>query len=147
MDRTTSILVAAAVTLAALMATVLLLTHRRPESGPSDRASAAEREYLQKLGVTDVHLSEAQNFLGDTVTYLEARITNQGDRALHSVALRIELHDELNQVILRETARPISPRTAPLRSGESRQFRVSFEHIPSAWNRAAPDIRPVAVSF
>jgi len=55
--------------------------------------------------------------------------------------------DMLSQVILRERAHPVSERTPPLKPGESRAFRITFEHIPVDWNQAAPTMTPVYVQF
>jgi hypothetical protein len=41
----------------------------------------------------------------------------------------------------------VSARTPPLKPGETRAFRVTFEHIPADWNQAAPTITPVYLEF
>jgi hypothetical protein len=92
-------------------------------------------------------MSVAQNFLGDNVTYLDARVRNEGTKTVRRLDLDLTFVDMLSQVILRERAHPVSERTQPLRPGESRAFRVTFEHIPVDWNQAAPTMTPVYVQF
>jgi hypothetical protein len=55
--------------------------------------------------------------------------------------------DTLNQVVLRERVRPVNQHSSPLKPGESRAFRVTFEHMPADWNQAAPTIVPAYVQF
>jgi hypothetical protein len=55
--------------------------------------------------------------------------------------------DTLNQVVLRERAHPVSPHTQPLKAGEAKAFRMSFEHMPADWNQAVPSMVPVYVQF
>jgi hypothetical protein len=50
-------------------------------------------------------------------------------------------------VVLRETAHAITLRTPPLKPGETRSFRVSFDHMPADWNQAAPTITVKYLGF
>jgi hypothetical protein len=92
-------------------------------------------------------MSAAQNFLGDSVTYLDAQVRNEGTKTVRRLDLDLTFVDMLSQVILRERAHPVSERTPPLKPGESRAFRITFEHIPVEWNQAAPTMTPVYVQF
>jgi hypothetical protein len=140
-------LIVAAV-LAVIVVGAILLTRR----GASDRATASalteeQKAYLGQIEVTDARMSAAENFLGHTVTYLDAVVINKGPRPVKHVALELDFYDTLYQVVLRETAHPISTRTPPLKPGEARPFQVSFEHMPLDWNQGPPRITPVAIEF
>jgi hypothetical protein len=78
---------------------------------------------------------------------LDARVTNKGTRAVRRLDLDLTFVDTLSQVVLREQAHPVTRRTLPLKPGESRAFRVTFEHMPVDWNQAAPTIAPVYLQF
>jgi hypothetical protein len=106
-----------------------------------------QKAYFRQLEFTDLHMSAAQNFLGDSVTYLDARVKNAGTKTVRRLDLDLTFVDMLSQVILRERAHPVSERAPPLKPGESRAFRVTFEHIPADWNQAAPTMTPVYVQF
>jgi len=106
-----------------------------------------EKAYFAQLEVTDVRMSAAENFLGASVTYLDARVTNKGTKTVRRLGFALTFVDTLNQVVLRERARPVNQRTPPLKPGESRAFRVTFEHMPADWNQAAPSIVPAYVQF
>jgi hypothetical protein len=131
-----------------VIAAAILYWHRtvRPPVSALPLAEE-ERAYLNRIEIAEVRMSAAQNFLGDTVTYLDGRITNQGTRQVRQVQVEMEFVDMLGQVVLRETARPVNSQTPPLQPGETRAFQISFEHMPMEWNQAPPRIRIVRVSF
>jgi hypothetical protein len=135
----------------ALTAVVVFLWHSHSATELSAVAGAApteeQRTYFRQLEFTDLHMSAAENFLGATVTYLDARVTNKGTRTVHRLDLDLTFVDVLSQVVLRERVHPVTRRTLPLKPGESRAFRVTFEHMPAEWNQAAPAIAPVYLQF
>jgi hypothetical protein len=126
----------------------------RPATSPA-RARAAtggplgeeQKAYVSLLEFTDARMSAAENFLGDTVTYLDASVTNKGARQVRRLDVELEFVDTLNQVVLRETAHPVTERTAPLKPGESRTMQVRFEHMPVDWNQAPPRMKPIFIGF
>lgn len=141
-----------AVVMAVLLGAIILYWHAASRAGVPSGAlrrnlSEEQKAYFPLLEFSDARMSAAQNFLGDTVAYLDARVTNKGTKVVRQLDLRLEFVDTLNQVVLRETARPVTARTAPLKPGESRPFRVTFEHMPADWNLAPPTITPTFVQF
>ena len=145
---TTAYILIAVAALGIIVAVLLVLS--RPGSGPvvsPGQLSEEQKNYLRHITVTSPKMSAAENFLGDTVTYFDAELTNRGDRVIRQVELRLEFVDMLSQVVLRETVRPITSETAPLKAGETRAFQVSFEHMPAEWNQGPPVVTPVSVSF
>ena len=124
-------------------------SHRGAEqsAGAGTILTEEQKAYLPELEFTDAHMSAAENFLGDSVTYLDARVTNRGTKTVRRLDVDLTFVDTLNQVVLRERAHPVSPRTQPLAPGESKVFRISFEHMPVEWNQAAPSMVPVYVEF
>ncbi|MCH6553336.1 MAG: DUF3426 domain-containing protein [Acidobacteria bacterium] len=108
------------------------------------------RAYAEKIEIAGLALSRWQNFLGQEVTYLDATLTNHGDRTLRAVELTIEFRDVLNQVVLRETLRPVgsaptAQSTPPLPPGQTRDFRASFDSLPKDWNHFPPTVRVSAL--
>ena len=118
-------------------------------SQPLPPMDAETEAFAKAIGLDKLELSRWQNFLGQSVTYLDGRLTNGGARTIRALELTIEFQDPYGQVVLRETFRPIGggrpspadPRSAPLKPGESRSFRAAFEHLPPDWNNALPQIR------
>lgn len=141
-----------ALVLAALVAIFVFHQHQavtRPAAAGGGRPemSAEQRDYLAALAFSDLRMSAAANFLGDTVTYLDGSVTNKGSKLVHRLDVELNFVDTLNQVVLRETAHPLADSTAPLRPGETHAFRVSFDHMPVDWNQAPPSVKPVYVEF
>jgi len=133
--------------LVALMAGWALLRRPSALSRPNAVMTEEEKAYLSKLAVVDERMSAAENFIGDTITYLDAQILNEGAQKVRAAELRLEFVDTLDQVVLRETAYPVTVRLQPLEPGKSRPFQVSFDHMPADWNRAPPRITVTRVKF
>jgi heme A synthase len=147
--RSTGLLITAvAVILGVILGAAVWLAHTRSSrSQPPVAPTTEERSYLQHIVISGVQVSAATNFLGDMVTYVDAKMTNTGTKPVRELDIRLEFSDMLNQVVLRETTHPITPRTPPLAPGETRAFRATFERMPAEWNQAAPAITPVALYF
>ena len=94
-----------------------------------------------------MRMSAAANFLGDTITYLDATVTNRGSKSVRLLDVELDFVDALNQVVLRETAHPLADRATPLAPGQTHPFRVTFEHMPADWNQAPPSAKAVYVEF
>ena len=145
------IILSVAVVLAALIAVFALTRHTAPPASPGAARQMTltpeQKAYFAFLEFGELHMSAAENFLGNTVTYLDARVTNRGTKTVRALAVELNFVDTLQQVVLRETAHPLTNRLPPLKPGETRAFRVSFEHMPVDWNQAPPVIRPVYVEF
>ena len=143
------LLVAAAGLVGITVLTTFLLYRRSTPATPSAGVNRVEeqRQYLSQVEVSGSGLSAAENFLGQTVTSVDVQLSNRGGRILKLVELQFEFLDTLNQVVLRETVRPVHRRTPPLRPLESRTFRASFERLPIDWNRALPLIHVARVEW
>ena len=109
--------------------------------------SAEQKAYLDSLVLADFRMSAADNFLGNTVTYLEGNVTNNGTRSVRRLDVELNFVDSLQQVVLRETAHPLAGRATPLQPGETQAFRVTLEHIPVDWNQMLPSAKAVYVEF
>ena len=130
-----------------LGAAVWLAHTRSTRSRPQVGLSEEEREYLQHIVISDAQVSAATNFLGDMVTYVDAKMTNRGAKPVRELDIRLEFSDMLNQVVLRETTHPLTSPMPALAPGETRAFRATLERMPAEWNQVAPTITPVALHF
>lgn len=109
----------------------------------------AEEAYLGQLEFSGLQLSRWQNFLDQTVVYLDGTLANQGDRTIRALEVTLEFRDILGQVVLRTTARVVGntrraapPSTVPpLPANQTRDFRLAFEDLPADWNQAPPNLR------
>lgn len=116
-------------------------------------APATADPYAANLAISGVAMSTAANFAGQQVTYLEGKIANTGTKTVTSVLLQIVFKDSLGQIAQREQGQrlmvittrepyidtaPVS--NAPLRPGQTREFRQTFEHVSGDWNMQLPEI-------
>ncbi len=149
MDRSTRFLILAAAAALAILVAALIFFQRPRAPGFSSRPLETEEQktYLREIVVSNVRMSSARNFLGDTVTYLDAQVTNRGTKLVRRVECQMEFVDPWKRVVLREKASPVTERTPPLQPGEARAFRITFEHLPTDWNQAPPALTTTRVSF
>jgi hypothetical protein len=133
--------------MAAVLAGLYFMVQRQsqPEAPPAPNPEA--EEYLENLAVADLRMSAEENFLQQQVTYLDGRLSNQGDRTIQQLRLRLYFRDTLNQVVLRVDRDVIGSASAPLTAGESREFRLQFDNVPASWNRQVPQFQLVSMEF
>jgi hypothetical protein len=147
-ERDTSkrtIVIAIAVVIAVAGAAALLLREKpRVAPGPPPYA-----RYLKFSGLT---MSQAQNFVGATVTYIDGVLTNTGDKTVTHVTVRVTFKDRYGQVAqieevpikVLQTGGPypdtVDLSVSPIDPGQSKPFRLIFEHLSEQWNHAYPDL-------
>jgi hypothetical protein len=114
--------------------------------------------YATSLVIGDLKMSEASNFAGGKVTYLDGKITNQGDRTLTGVTVQVAFRNDLKEIAQKETmplslirtrepyvdTQPVS--ASPLKPGEEREFRLIFDSMAPDWNQQYPEVRVVQVT-
>jgi hypothetical protein len=129
-----------------LLIVVGILLTRGPGGGMGGqpaplRFGPAEQAYASQIHFSALQLSQASNMLNQQFTYVVGTVSNGGNRPVRAVEVTVEFHDLVNQLVLRDTARLFLPGTPPLAPGHEREFQLTFEHVPSSWNRQAPAIR------
>jgi hypothetical protein len=133
---------------------VFVLSRTRPQAtGP-----APEDPYAANLKVMDVHASQAQNFAGGSVYYLEGQIANTGPKTVNGTTVEAVFRNALGEVVDRQTQpltileqRPgytdsVSLAQHPLTGNMQDQFRLTFEHISADWNQGVPELRFIRIS-
>ncbi|HVJ04556.1 MAG TPA: hypothetical protein VM578_02660 [Candidatus Saccharimonadales bacterium] len=110
--------------------------------------------YASNLAVEQVKLSQADNFVGATVTYIDLVVKNNGPKTVVGGTIQAVFRDTLGQSVQSESLplRALVPHAlggedeatdlakAPLGPGQSRTIRLTVEHISSEWNQAQPDL-------
>jgi hypothetical protein len=111
--------------------------------------------YSPNLAIQDATLSQADNFIGATVTYIDLTVQNTGPRTVVGGSVYAVFRDTLGQVVQTETLplRVLVPHAlggeereaadlsvAPLAPGQTRTLRLTVEHISSQWNQSRPDL-------
>lgn len=121
-------------------------------------SSGAADPYAAKLDITGIQLSAADNMLGGTATYIEGTVANSGDKTVTGATVEVTFKNSLGQVVqrqneplwivqTREPAIDVATLAAnPLKPGDKREFRLSFEHISADWDRQQPALRITVVT-
>lgn len=108
--------------------------------------------YAEKLHLSAIKLSAAENYVGGTVTYLDFNITNTGDKALVGADVHAEFKNTLGEVVQKETlplhvlvenqlaGYPdlVDMSRAPIGPGQTKAVRLSLEHISGDWDQSYP---------
>jgi hypothetical protein len=121
-------------------------------------ASAAPDPYASSLSISGPAMSTADNFAGQQVTYIEGKIENNGSKTVNNAMVQIVFHNSLGEIVQKETQRVMVITTrepyidvaplgsAPLKPGQTRDFRLTFEHVSADWNMQLPEIKIVKTS-
>jgi hypothetical protein len=119
----------------------------------------AAHPYAAQLKLTEIKMATAQNFVGATVTYLEGEITNAGEKTVTHAVAEITFKNSLDQIAQQDKLpimvleeRPgysdaVDLSSLPLAPGQTRPFRLTFEHVSADWNQAYPEVRITEVTL
>lgn len=147
-----------AVALLAAIVGAAFFVSQRP-APPTPAAETPLHPYAAHLSLTELQMSTAQNFVGATVTYLEGKVSNTGNKLVSGATVESIFRNSLGELVQKE-AQPLmyiharkpytdvsDLRSNPLKPGETREFRLTFDHVSADWNRQLPELRITAVSF
>lgn len=138
---------------AAIVLAIFFFGRPRPQSGPASIAP-----YAENLQFGDLKLSAAENFVGGSVSYLDGKIANTGNRVVTAISVEAVFRNSIGEIVQRETqplmlihtgmagfadTTPLS--AAPLMPNQTRDFRLTFEHISADWNQGYPELRLVKI--
>jgi hypothetical protein len=114
---------------------------------------------LAKLQVSDLHMATAENFAGGSVTYIEGKLTNSTDRKVTAANVQVMFKISLGEITQKDTL-PVTvllPNTpyvdyglidrAPLAPGQSRDFRLTLEHVTTDWDGRVPTVKVVSIAY
>jgi Protein of unknown function (DUF2393) len=132
---------------------LIVLLSRGGAKGP-----AAVHPYAANLKISDLKMSQAQNFVGASVTYIDGTMTNAGDKTVTRAVAHVVFKNSMDQIAqvedlplrVLQTTGPypdaVELNTAPLAPGQSKPFRLTFEHITTDWNQAYPELQVTDVT-
>ncbi len=134
-----------------VIAAVVLLTRSKP------KVVVQTDPYIAKLQLSDLKLSAAENYVGGTVTYLDVKISNIGDKTLEGAQMKAVFKNSLGEVVQTETL-PLHVLTenkmggyedlidlsrAPIGPGQTKTVRTTLEHLSADWNQQYPEMQLV----
>jgi hypothetical protein len=150
----TPLIVGFVLVLVAVVAIVLL-------NGTKKDVAKTADPYASNLVVEQAKISQANNFVGATVTYIDLTVRNNGPRMVVGGAVHAVFRDTLGQAVQKETLplRALIPHSlggeneagdlaqAPLGPSQTRTLRLTIEHISSEWNQSQPDLEFSGLRF
>ena len=122
------------------------------------KVSTNPHPYASNLKISNVKMSAAENFVGASVTYIDGTVTNTGDKTVTHAMVRVIFRNSMGQVVgdeimplhVLQTTGPyldtVDLSVSPLAPGQSKPFRLTFEHISSDWNHEEPEIQVTDVT-
>lgn len=111
--------------------------------------------YVSKLQISNAKVSAAENYVGGTVTYLDADITNTGDKTLVGSDMNLVFKNTMNEIVQKETlplhvlvenqmgGYPdlVDMSRSPITPGHTKSVRMTLEHISADWDQAPPQMQ------
>lgn len=119
------------------------VSRSKPAAGTAP-ITADAKAYVRNLKLADVSMKATESYVGQTVTEIEGKITNAGGRNISQAEVNCIFYNVYGEVVLRERV-PIVKGT--LKPGETRNFRLPFDDIPSSWNSQMPQLVIASIKF
>lgn len=135
----------------------LILTGRHGGTAQRNQLQP-EDAYAASLQLSNLTMSESTSLSGGKSTFLDGTIRNTGQETVSGVTVQVVFANdeampprvETTPLMLIRTREPyVDTQTvsaAPIRPGESREFRLIFESLPQNWNTQLPQIRVTHVA-
>ena len=147
--------IAALVVMAVVGAFLVLGRHKA--SGPLNSLLPVDA-YAANLPFSQIAMSESTSLSGGKSTYIDGHVRNAGHGTVTGVRVQVLFRNDEGMPPQVETlplmlirthepyvdTQPVS--AAPLKPGDEREFRLTFEALPNNWNTQVPEIHIVRVN-
>lgn len=140
-----SIVLAAVV--AGLVFWLVYMGRPAPPSTAMQPPTPAEKAYAPNIAFSGVTMQAAENLMQQRVVEIRGRIVNHGQRTLSSISVDCFFTGIRGEQIYNERKIAFASKTHPLKPGESRPFRLAFDHLPDSWNQASPRFVVARIAF
>jgi hypothetical protein len=149
--------VVAGVVVLVVLGWLLFSSHHQRAAQQAENASQTPDAYASQLTIGNLQMSEATNFTGSKVTYVDGVITNKGDKTVTGVYVVVTFHNDIGEppqktpmplslIRTREPYVDIEPVAAePLKPGDSHEFRLIFDHVSPTWNQQYPAVQATRI--
>lgn len=147
----------AGVTVLVVLSLFLWSAHHQKAVQQAENASQTPDPYASQLNIGNLQMSEATNFTGSKITYVDGQITNKGDKTVTGINVVVTFHNDiaeppqktpmpLSLIRTREPYVDIEPVSAePLKPGDTHEFRLIFDHVSPTWNQQYPTVQVIRV--
>jgi hypothetical protein len=119
---------------------------KKPAPPPPPLTGPA-KAYVKNLKLSDVDMKANESYMKQSIVEITGKIENAGDRVLEVVEINCVFYDAYGQMVLRERVPIVSKKMGGLAPGETKTFRMPFDHIPESWNQALPQMVIARIDF
>lgn len=119
---------------------------KKPAPPPPPLTGPA-KAYVKNLKLSDVDMKANESYMKQSIVEITGKIENAGDRVLEVVEINCVFYDAYGQMVLRERVPIVSKKMGGLAPGETKSFRMPFDHIPESWNQALPQMVIARIDF
>src|SRR4029077_20804617 len=128
-----------------LIGGALLWYVSRPPAGNAPvTMKQKDKSYVHSLELSDVTMKATESYVKQTITEIEGKITNKGNRVVKEAELYSIFYNVYGEVVIRER---VAIAKGMLKPGESRPFRLPFDDIPAGWNNQMPQLVIAHIEF
>jgi hypothetical protein len=132
---------------------LILLSRGTPKN------AATPHPYAANVTLSNLKMSAAENFVGARVTYIDGVVTNTGDKVVTQAMVHVTFKNSLGEIAqvedvplrVLQTGGPypdaVDLSMSPLAPGQSKPFRLTFEHVTADWNQAYPELQVTDVKI
>jgi uncharacterized protein DUF2393 len=126
--------------------------HNRATQLARDAAQAPD-PYASQIHIGNLQMSQASNFAGSKLTYIDGQVTNAGDRTVSGITVAVTFGNDIGEppqqqimpltlIRTREPYVDTEPVSAePLKPGQTHDFRLIFDHVTPEWNQQYPRVQ------
>jgi hypothetical protein len=137
----------------AIVGAIVFANRKQPTAPPSTLQPADA--YAANLPLSQLAMSESTSLSGGKLTYLDGHIVNSGSRTVAGVTVQVVFQNDeqlapqietlpLTLIRMKDPYIDIGPvSAAPIKPGDDREFRLTFETIPENWNTQMPEVRVI----
>lgn len=136
-----------------------LLYAGRTKPAPAPNTLQPADAYAASLPLSQFAMSEAENLSGGKLTYLDGHVHNTGNRTVTGITVQVVFQNDLaltpqintvpiTLIRMKEPYIDTEPvAAAPLKPGDDREFRLTFESVPDNWNTQMPEVRIIGTEL
>jgi hypothetical protein len=139
--------------LLAAVGALIYMGRKKPAAAPSTLQPVDA--YASTLPLSEFAMSESTNLTGGKLTYLDGQVSNTGGRTVTGITVQVVFQNDeamapqidtvpLTLIRMKDPYVDTQPVDAnPLKPGDEREFRLTFETVPDNWNQQMPEVRVI----
>jgi hypothetical protein len=130
----------------------------RKKAAPAPNTLQPPDAYATSLPLSRLAMSESESLSAVKLTYLDGHVKNTGAGTVNAATVQVVFQNDeglapqidtvpLTLIRMREPYIDTEPVSAePLKPGDDREFRLTFESVPPNWNQQMPEVRVIRVA-